>query len=126
MQSMRKEPMIVRAAALAFCVAAMPLVTATASVVTDWNAIATTVIVTNAGKPPGIATIDFVYVNAAMYDAVNAIDGRYSVYAVSPTNATVGASEDAAAVAAAHNVLKAFYPLQQAYLDARYAESLAA
>jgi PAP2 superfamily len=126
MKSMKKEPKIVRAAALALCVAVMPLVTAGASVIKNWNAIATTVIVTNAGKPPGIATIDFVYVNAAMYDAVNAIDGRYSVYAVSPTNATAGASEDAAAVAAAYNVLKTFYPSQQAYLDTQYAQSLAA
>ena len=123
---MREESRSARAAALAFCVAVMPFVTATASVVTDWNAIASTVIVKNAGKPPGIATIDFVYVNAAMYDAVNAIDARYTVYAVSPTSATAGASEEAAAVAAAYNVLKTFYPSQQAYLDARYAESLAA
>jgi membrane-associated phospholipid phosphatase len=61
-----------------------------------------------------------------MYDAVNSIDGRYSVFAVSPTSATSGASEDAAAVAAAYNVLKMFFPSQQVYLDARYAESLAA
>src|SRR5437867_9035278 len=123
MKSMKKEPRIARAAALAFCVAVMPLVTAPASVVTDWNAIATTVIVKNAGKPPGIATIDFVYVNAAMYDAVNAIDGRYTVYAVSPTTATAGASEEAAAIAAAYNVLKTFYPGQAAYLDGKYAAS---
>jgi membrane-associated phospholipid phosphatase len=104
----------------------MPLVTAGASVIKDWNAIATTVIVTNAGRPPGASVVDFVYVNVSIYDAVNAIDGRYSVFAVSPTSATAGASEEAAAVAAAYNVLKTFYPSQQAYLDARYAESLGA
>jgi hypothetical protein len=123
---MREESRSVRAAALAFCVAVMPLVSAGASVVKDWNAIATTVIVTNAGKPPAASVVDLVYVNVAMYDSVNAIDRRYTVFAVSPTSATAGASEDAAAVAAAYNILKTFYPSQQSYLDARYADSLAA
>ena len=54
-----------------------------ADVVTDWSAIAQTAIVTNAGRPPSGTIIDVAYVFAAMYDAVNAIDGRYTAFAVS-------------------------------------------
>jgi hypothetical protein len=93
-------------------------------VIRDWNDIAVTTIVTNAGKPPAVATIDLVYVNVAMFDAVNAIDGRYSVFAVSPRTPTAGASEEAAAIAAAYGVLKTFYPGQAAFLDGQYAASL--
>ncbi|HEX7421774.1 MAG TPA: vanadium-dependent haloperoxidase, partial [Thermoanaerobaculia bacterium] len=92
--------------------------------INDWNGIAVTTIVTNAGKPPAVATIDLVYVNVAMYDAVNAIDGRYSVFAVSPATTPTGASEEAAAIAAAYNVLKTFYPGQATFLDGQYAASL--
>lgn len=109
---------------IVFLATALLASAAEASAIRDWNSIASTVIVVNAGKPPAIAIVDFVYVNAAMYDAVNSIDGRYTVYAVSPTTATAGASEDAAAIAAAYNVLKTFYPGQAAYLDGRYAASL--
>ena len=97
-----------------------------ASVVTDWNAIATTAIVTNAGRPPSAAIIDIAYVNIAIYDAVNAIDGRYSVFAASPTTATAGASEEAAALAAAYTILRTFFPSQSAFLDSQYGASLAA
>lgn len=114
-----------QAAALAFCTAIAPFATASASVIRDWNDIAVTTIVTNAGKPPAVATIDLVYVNVAIYDAVNAIDGRYSIFAVSPTTPTAGASEEAAAIAAAYGVLRTFYPGQAASLDGRYAASLA-
>ena len=113
-----------RVAVLALCAAIIPLVSAAASVISDWNAIAVTTIVTNAGKPPAVATIDLVYVNVAMYDAVNAIDGRYSVFAVSPNTPVAGASKEAAAVAAAYGVLKTFYPNQAAFLDGQYAASL--
>ena len=100
------------------------IVSASASVISDWNGIAVTTIVANAGKPPAVATIDLVYVNVAMYDAVNAIDGRYTVFAVSPTTPTAGASEEAAAIAAAYFVLRTFYPGQAAFLDGQYAASL--
>jgi len=111
---------------IVFLAAALLSSAAEASAIRDWNSIANTVIVVNAGKPPAIAIVDFVYVNAAMYDAVNSIDGRYTVYAVSPATATAGASEAAAAIAAAYNVLKTFYPGQAAYLDGQYAASLSA
>ncbi len=96
-----------------------------ADAVTDWSAIAQTTIVTNGGRPPSGSIVDVAYVFAAVYDAVNAIDGRYSPFAVS-VEASPSASQDAAAVAAAHHVLKTFYPTQQAYLDGAYADSIAA
>jgi hypothetical protein len=97
-----------------------------ADVVTDWGATAQTAIVTNAGRPPSGSIVDVTYVYAAMYDAVNAIDGRYSTYAISLPNASPSASQDAAAAAAAHYVLKTFYPTQQAFLDGALATSMSA
>ena len=97
-----------------------------ADVITDWSAIAQTAIVTNAGRPPSGTIIDVAYVFAAMYDAVNAIDGRYTAFAVSLPTASPTASQDAAAAAAAHHVLKTFFPTQQAFLDGALAASMAA
>jgi hypothetical protein len=96
-----------------------------ADAVTDWSDIAQTAIVTNAGRPAPAAIVDAAYVFATVYDAVNAIDGRFSVFAVSPSNASPQASQEAAVVAAAHHVLKTFFPSQQAFLDTAYAASLA-
>jgi len=97
-----------------------------ADAVTDWSAIAQTAIVTNAGRPPSGTIVDVAYVFAAVYDAVNAIDGRYTAFAVSLPTASPTASQDAAAVAAAHHVLKTFFPTQQVFLDGAYATSMAA
>ena len=112
----------------ALLVAAIPLgwtSSTRADVVTDWSAIAQTAIVNNAGRPPSGAIIDVAYVFAAVYDAVNAIDGRYSAFAVS-VSASPTASQDAAAAAAAHHVLKTFFPTQQVFLDGALASSMAA
>jgi hypothetical protein len=94
---------------------------ARANVVDDWNAIASQVIVVNAARPPTAAIVDFAYVNIAMYDAVNPIDGRYSVFAVQPLSSAVGGSSEAAAATAAYITLKWMFPTQQAYLDGVYA-----
>lgn len=99
---------------------------ARADAVTDWNGIANTVVVTNAERPAAAALIDMAYVHAAIYDAVNSIDKRYSVYAVSPANVPKGASQEAATAAAAFHVLKILFPSQQAFLESAYNESLAA
>jgi hypothetical protein len=97
---------------------------AQANVVNEWNAIAQQAI-TNAARPPTAAVVDFAYVHIAVYDAINAIDGRYSVFAVTPSNATNGASPEAAGAAAAVTVLKWLFPTQQNYLDGVYASYLA-
>jgi hypothetical protein len=93
--------------------------------VIDWDAIASTTIVTNAHQSSAVAAIWFAYVHLAIYDAVNAIDGQHQPYLFT-TDAPAGASEDAAAAAAAHRVLVHFFPTQQASLDAQFAASIAA
>ena len=97
---------------------------ARADTITDWNAIGNTAAVTNSGKPPAASAIDLAYTHAAIYDAVNAIDGRYSVFAVRLTGVPSGASKEAAAAAAGYNVLKSLLPAQQAFLDSSYWASL--
>ncbi|HET9447319.1 MAG TPA: vanadium-dependent haloperoxidase [Steroidobacteraceae bacterium] len=64
--------------------------------------------------------------HVAIYDAVNAIDGGHSVYAISPQADTSGASMDAAAAAAGYFLLGSLFPAQQGLLDSAYNTSLAA
>ena len=97
---------------------------ARADAATDWNAYGVSAVLTAARGAGGY--VDLAYMHIAMYDAVNAIDRRYSVFAVQPTSVPAGSSKEAAAVAAAYNVLLALFPAQQVVLDARYAASLAA
>jgi hypothetical protein len=108
--------------------AAAPRVSA-ADPVSDWSAIAKTVIVDPApmaARPGAAANVDFAYVHAAIYDAVNAIDGRYSVFAVRPATNPSGASPAAATAGAAYTVLRAMFTTaaQQAYLDSQYGSYL--
>ena len=63
-------------------------------------------------------------VHAAMYNAVVAIKGRFEAFAIA-TNASPGASPDAAAAAAAHGTLIGLLPSQQAALDQHYEAYLA-
>jgi hypothetical protein len=95
------------------------------NVVVQWDAIASTTIVTNHAEPPGASAVWFAYVHLAVYDAVNAIDHRFQPYLFT-TNPPAGANKDAAAVAAAHRVLVNYFPSDQATLDAQFASSLAA
>src|ERR1700756_922516 len=74
------------------------------NVVVQWNGIASTTIVTN-GKEASVASgAWFAYVHLAVFDAVNAIDRRFQPYLFT-MEAPAGASQDAAAAAAAHRVL---------------------
>jgi hypothetical protein len=109
--------------ALLWCTAAASFTApAAADVITDWNATTQTVLVAKGHQgPPG-----FAFVHIPMYDAVNAIDGRYQPFAVTPTSATKGASREAAAATAAYRVLLGAYPDQTAVLDPAYAASMAA
>lgn len=95
------------------------------SVINDWDAIASTTIITNAKIGPGAAAIWFAYTHLAIYDAVNSIDGGFEPYLFS-TTPSAGANDEAAAVAAAHDVLAHYFPAQQAALDADETTSLAA
>jgi hypothetical protein len=93
--------------------------------VADWNAIALNTIVVTAKKGPPVAPVYFAYVSVAMYDAANAVDHRFTPFAVS-LKAPAGASQDAAVIVAAHDVLAHYFPLQQGTLDAAENTSLAA
>ena len=91
-----------------------------ADAVTDWNAIAFNTIPSSVVGPPQARVLG--YVHAAIFDAVNAVEPKYTVYAVD-VNAR-GASAEAAAVAAAHGVLSRLYPEQQVSLDGALEKSL--
>jgi hypothetical protein len=95
------------------------------NVVTDWNNIASTTIITNAKESSTASGVWFAYVQLAVYDAVNAIDHRHQPYLFT-ADAPASASKDAAAVAAAHRVLANYLPAEQASLDAQFTSSLAA
>jgi hypothetical protein len=101
--------------------AALPL--HASNVVTDWNAIASTTIVTIGGKAPAPSEIWFAYTGIAMYDAVNAITGEYRPFYYQGAGAP-SASVDAAAAAAAHRVLVNYFPAQQTNLDTMFANSI--
>src|SRR5437899_537372 len=114
---------VLKSLVLVSCIVGSPNL-ARADMVTDWNQ---TTLNTQAAVPFGIrtppATRALAMVHAAIYDSVNAIYRQYAVYAVN-AQAPNGTSPEAAAIAAAHSVLLALYPSQQANLDAAYAASL--
>src|SRR6266699_3342411 len=92
--------------ALALIALASPTVMR-ADAVTDWNAIASTAIVTNAGQPPPPSALSFAMVQGAVYDAVNAIDRGYQPYLSEPPSNPTD-SKEAAAATAAFRVLVGF------------------
>src|SRR5262252_855704 len=93
------------------------------NVVTDWNTIASTTIVTNGGKASVASGVWFAYTSIAVYDAVNAVHRLYQPFYYNGI-APAGASDQAAAVAAAHRVLVNYFPAQGADLDAAFTKSL--
>lgn len=94
------------------------------NVVTEWNAIASSTIVANGGKPSATSSVWFAYTSIAVYDAVNAIHRRFEPFYYAKS-AHSGASDEAATVAAAHKVLVNYFPAQQPTLDAMFQNSLA-
>jgi hypothetical protein len=95
-----------------------------ADAVLDWNRTAIEVVVASK-QPPPMTTRSMAMVHAAMFDAVNAVDGRYVPYRATPRPPT-GAVAQAAAAGAAHAVLVRLFPEQKEPLDAALAASLAA
>ncbi len=91
--------------------------------VLDWNAIAQTATVA-ASAPPPQQFRTLAITHGAIFDAVNAIERRYTLYSVN-IKAPTGASVAAAAVAAGHGVLTRLYPAQKATLDVALTASLA-
>ena len=91
------------------------------AVVLDWNEIAVESI---GATPPFPSTRAMAAVQVAVFEAVNAITQRYQPY-VGTVTAPPGASQDAAAVLAAHETLLWLFPAQQSFLDAKRDASLA-
>jgi hypothetical protein len=96
-----------------------------ASVIAQWTLIGQSTVLGDATKRPQEAFLYLAFADIAMYDAVVGIDGRFEPYAFHGA-APAGASDQAAAVAAAHRILVNYSPSAQATLDAAYNASLAA
>lgn len=90
--------------------------------VLDWNAIAVNTISTASPPRPGpVGFLDLAIVQAAVYDAVQAIDGKFKPYHVQ----IPGASGSPAAAKAAYDALVQIFPAQAASLDTAYRDYLA-
>lgn len=95
---------------------------ARADVVLTWNDITMATLASHNVNPfeaPRVAAT----VQLAVFEAVNAVSGRYDSY-LGTVGARPGASAEAAAVAAAHAVLVHFYPASAATLNAQRDGSL--
>jgi hypothetical protein len=104
---------------------AMAQATKPASQVVQWNQTLLVIVRTPGAQPATIhPTRSFAIMHAAIYDAVNAIDGTHQPYLVR-LGASHFASQEAAAAAAAHEVLVKLYPSFQATLDAQLQQALA-
>jgi hypothetical protein len=88
-----------------------------ADAVADWNAIAIQTIVNGVPAHPGATSfLDIAMVQAALYEAVQAIEGRFKPYHMHITGAS--GSPEAAAAKAAHDMLVNRFPPLSASLDA--------
>jgi len=108
---------------LAFVCAALTLIPgmARADVVLDWNAIMVRLV---QDQPPPNMNRFAAITQLAVFEAVNTVTGEYRPYLGTSTPARA-ASADAAAVTAAHRVLRHYFPDRAAVLDDARARSLA-
>ena len=82
--------------------------------VIEWNRTLLQIVRTPGAQPPTIhSTRNFAILHAAVYDAVNNIDGTFTSYLVCLPEVSRHASRPAAADQAAHDVLIALYPAFQ-------------
>ena len=93
----------------------------TSNVVIQWNQ---TLQAQFVGTGPGIHLRALPMMHIAMFDAINSIEERYTPY-LGQVKGSHGASAEAAAAAAARDVLAALYPAQQAVFDNLLASQLA-
>ncbi len=96
---------------------------ANADVVTDWNNAALDAIRADRTAPP-IASRSLAILHASIYDAVNGIARTYEPYLVQSA-VQASASREAAASAAAHEVLVNLFPASASTFDALHAAILA-
>jgi hypothetical protein len=102
---------------------ALFMTTARADAVSDWNAIAVQRIgAANPAHPAPVTFLDIAIVNAAVYDAVQAIERQYKPYYVEIPGAS--GSSDSAAAKAARDVLVNLFPAQTGTIDGIYNQYL--
>jgi membrane-associated phospholipid phosphatase len=125
------KSILLAATAVAVLIAANPApamadATKPVSQVVQWNRTLLVIVRTAGAQPATVhATRSFAIMHAAIYDAVNAIDGTHKPYLVR-LSASHFASQEAAAAAAAHEVLVKLYPSFQAtLLDTQFQQALA-
>ncbi|MGY3149099.1 hypothetical protein ACVWYQ_006098 [Bradyrhizobium sp. USDA 3397] len=111
-----KSPFLI-VVTLAVCIG-----TARADVIMDWNAKADAIAAEKKVLPvPQARTMSMLHV--AMFEAVNAIDRRYTPYKLDLVSDR-STSKEAAAAAAAYNILLTIYPDQKSALDTALHASL--
>jgi hypothetical protein len=115
---MKIQTRLIAAAAGALLIATAAL--AHDNPVLEWNSI---MLSTTAAQNPFFQARFAAITQLAVFEAVNAIDGDFDPY-LGTLQAPRGASDEAAAIAAAHAVLKNYFPANASTLDAAYAASL--
>jgi membrane-associated phospholipid phosphatase len=94
--------------------------------VVQWNRNLLSIVRTPGEQPATVhATRSFAIMHAAIYDAVNAIDGTHNPYLVPLNGVPPHTSQEAATNSAAHEVLVALYPTLKQTLDTEFQLSLA-
>ena len=94
--------------------------------VVEWNRTLLAIVRTPGAQPATVhPTRSFAIMHAAIYDSVNSIDRTHRSYLVQLSGVSRHASQDAAADAAAHEVLTQLYPAFQAMLDEELQNTLA-
>jgi membrane-associated phospholipid phosphatase len=94
--------------------------------VVQWNRNLLALVRTPGAQSPTIhSTRSFAMMHAAIYDAVNSIDQTHHAYRIRIAGAAPFSSKEAAAAAAAHDVLAGLYPNFLATLDDELQDSLA-
>lgn len=86
-------------------------------VILQWNRVLRETVSTPGQQPPTIMPVrSYTMMHAAMFDAVNSIDGSYTPY-LTDVPGSKKASIEAAAAQAAHDVLAALYPTRIGIFD---------
>jgi len=93
-------------------------------VILQWNRVLMETVRTPGQQPATIMPVrSYAIMHAAMFDAVNSIDGSHTPYLIEVPGSQ-NASIEAAAAQAAHDVLVSLYPTRVAIFDAELASSL--
>jgi hypothetical protein len=110
--------------ALAHNAGAAKLLAPQEDVILQWNRVLMETVSTPGQHPPTIMPVrSYAMMHAAMFDAVNSIDGTYTPY-LTDVPGSPNASLEAAAAQAAHDVLVALHPTRREIFDAELAASL--